>query len=97
MEPGFTSVKTNPVLDHMSRNLLVSPFDGKLNSSFLSFFGEAPHKRAELILMALKAEDLSVEVITQQSLQDPVAEGGSDRVLSLKSRDMDQLSPHTCS
>lgn len=45
--------------------------------------------------MALKAEDLSVEVITQQSLQNPVAEGGSDRVLSLKSRDMDQLSPHT--
>lgn len=28
--------------------------------------------------MVLKAEDLSVGVITQQSLQDPAAEGGAE-------------------
>lgn len=79
------------MLGHMSspssrNNLLDSPFDGELFCYRV---------RTELILMVLEAEDLSVGLITQQSLQDPAAEAGCDRVLSLKSRDMDQLSPHT--
>lgn len=72
MEPGSASVKTNPVLGHTSglsspRNLLVFLFDGEL-------FSWKVH--TELILMVLEAEDLSVGVITQQSLQGPAAETG---------------------
>lgn len=52
-------------------------------------------KRRELILMVLEAEDYSVRVITQQSLQHSAVEGGRDRVLSLRSVDVDQLGRRT--
>lgn len=41
--------------------------------------------------MVLEAEDYSVRVITQQSLQHSAVEGSRDRVLSLRSVDVDQL------
>lgn len=45
--------------------------------------------------MVLEAVDYSVRVITQQSLQHSAVEGGRDRVLSLRSVDVDQLGRHT--